>query len=168
VDTASDTDTTMSNTRDSLNMTDMSYDISEGLDKNAISGKTETIDMCYSSSQDSSSSIHEAQKSKHQKPYLKLVEHIPSPEVKNKYPFEQLIQIPLKLKIMDKPPKQLTNPSPSLCSVSRGTSPITAISAISAIPTVDIKNNNRTPLPAPQYTHYNIKRAKLVKTETTC
>ena len=143
--TASDTDTTMSDTRDPVDVTDMSYDISEGSPETPLS-------------------MPEAQKSKHRKPYLEFVEHNPAPEMAKKYPFEQLINmkhpIPLKSNIMDKPPNQLTNPSPRRFSVSRGTSPITAISTI---PTVDLKNNNKTPFSAPQYAHYYIKRAKLVR-----
>ena len=78
ITTASDTDTTRS---DSVEVTDMSYDISEGSDKNDISGKTETIHLCYSSSDDSSLSMPKAHISKHQKPYF----NNPAPEM-TKYP----------------------------------------------------------------------------------
>jgi hypothetical protein len=153
--TASDTDSTMS---DSVEVADMS----QGSDKTAISGKTETIDFCYSSSDDSSLSTPKAQTSKHQEPYFKLVQHNPAPEMTTKYPFQQPIKIqhpiPIKSNIMDNSlqhtSNQLTYPSPRRCSVSRGTSPI---------PTVDLKNNNMTPFPAPKYTPYYIKRAKLVR-----
>ena len=107
----------------------------------------------------------EVETSKHQKPHFDFVEHNPAPEM-TKYPFQQQIKhpIPIKSNIMDKPlkstPKQLTNPSPRRYSVSRGTSPITAISSI---PTVDLKHDNRTPFPDPKYTPYYIKRAKLVR-----
>ena len=89
ITTASDTDTTMSDSVDEV--TDMSYDISEGSYNNAISGKTEIIHLCYSSSDNSSLSMPEAQTSKHQKPYFKLVEHNPAPEMTKKYPFQHQI-----------------------------------------------------------------------------
>ena len=78
---ASDIDTTMSG----------SVDVTEGSDKMAIGGKTETMDLCYSSSDDSSLSISKVQTLKHQKPYLKLVQHNPAPEMTKKYHFQQLI-----------------------------------------------------------------------------